>query len=179
MKRLGERIKKKRELQHIQLNDLARRVGISPSALSQIEKAKATPSILTLKHIAVSLNTTVGELIGEFENLSQNPLISKADIKFVEKSNDGTEMFLLSNLEKKKNMETYLLRFVSGSSIDGLFANLKGQVFCHVLSGEFQFFLDEVDYQLLPGDSFYFDTLLSHRVSLHKADAGELLWINA
>lgn len=32
MNRLGERIKKKRENQKIQLNDLARRAGISPSA---------------------------------------------------------------------------------------------------------------------------------------------------
>jgi XRE family transcriptional regulator, regulator of sulfur utilization len=54
MKRLGERIKRKRESLHMQLNELAKKVGISSSALSQIEKAKAFPSVITLKSIADS-----------------------------------------------------------------------------------------------------------------------------
>ena len=85
MRRIGERIKRKRDLLNLQLNDLARKVGISPSALSQIEKAKAFPSIITLKSIAENLHTTVGELIGENESLSNNPVVHKDDMKFVEK----------------------------------------------------------------------------------------------
>ena len=81
MKRLGERIRRKRESLHLKLNDLAGKVGISSSALSQIEKAKAFPSILTLKSIADCLHTTVGELIGENETLSKQPQIKYADKK--------------------------------------------------------------------------------------------------
>ncbi|MBV5343778.1 helix-turn-helix transcriptional regulator, partial [bacterium] len=62
MNRIGERVKRIREHKGLQLNDLAKRVGISPSALSQIEKAKTFPSIITLKLIADNLQTTVGEL---------------------------------------------------------------------------------------------------------------------
>ena len=65
MKRIGERIRQKRELLGLQLKVLSKKVGISSSALSQIEKAKAFPSIITLKSIAENLHTTVGELIGE------------------------------------------------------------------------------------------------------------------
>lgn len=57
----------------MQLNDLAKKAGISSSALSQIENAKAFPSILTLKTIADRLHTTVGEIIGEHEALLNNP----------------------------------------------------------------------------------------------------------
>lgn len=78
MKRLGERIRRKRESLHLKLNDVANRVGISSSALSQIEKAKAFPSILTLKTIADCLHSTVGELVGENETLSKQPLIKDA-----------------------------------------------------------------------------------------------------
>ena len=49
MNRIGERIKKKREQFNLQLNELAEKIGISSSALSQIEKAKSFPSIVTLK----------------------------------------------------------------------------------------------------------------------------------
>ena len=67
MNRLGARIKRKREMLSLPLSDLSKKVGISASALSQIENSKAFPSIVTLKSIANSLYTTVGELIGEHE----------------------------------------------------------------------------------------------------------------
>ncbi|HET6559095.1 MAG TPA: XRE family transcriptional regulator [Prolixibacteraceae bacterium] len=177
MKRLGERIKKKRENQKLQLNDLARRAGISPSALSQIENAKASPSIVTLKNIAECLHTTVGELIGENENLSQNPLITREEIKFIEKNASGSELYLLSNHDPLKRMETYLIRFAGNSDIEGFFPAHRGQTFCFVNEGTFVFHLDEVDYPLKKGDSFYFDTVLSHRVHLLNADRGELVWV--
>ena len=89
MKRLGERIKKRREFLKMQLNDLSKKVGISPSALSQIENAKAFPSIVTLKNIADSLHSSVGELIGENEMLAKNPIIRYKEKKFV-KDNEGS-----------------------------------------------------------------------------------------
>jgi transcriptional regulator with XRE-family HTH domain len=177
MNRLGERIKKKRENQKIQLNDLARRAGISASALSQIEKAKASPSILTLKHIAECLHTTVGELIGENENLSRNPLITKEEMKLIGKNESGSELYLLSDHDPSKKMETFLIRFVKNSDIQGLFHTHRGQAFCHVVEGNFEFHLDEILYHLKPGDNFYFDTVLSHRVQLTGAKKGELLWV--
>jgi transcriptional regulator with XRE-family HTH domain len=97
MKRIGERIRRKRDALSMQLNELAQKVGVSASALSQIEKAKAFPSIFTLKAIAENLNTTVGELIGENESLSKNPVVRKTEMKFVEITSGGTEVFLLSH----------------------------------------------------------------------------------
>ena len=177
MKRLGERIKKKRETLHLQLNDLAKRVGISASALSQIEKAKAFPTIVTLKNIADSLHTTVGDLIGENEMLSQNPLITSDERKFVKKNTAGSELFLLSHHDPLKQMETYLIRFKAASDISELFASSAGQVFCHVLKGVFAFHLDDEIYTLNPGDSFYFNTVLEHQVKLIGGEQGELLWV--
>ena len=177
MKRLGERIRKKRENQKIQLNDLARRAGISPSALSQIENAKASPSIVTLKNIAECLHTTVGELIGENENLSQNPLITREEIKFIEKNASGSELYLLSSHDPLNKMEAYMVKFKEHSDIQGLFTSHHGQAFCHVKEGTFGFHLDEIPYLLKPGDSFYFNTILSHRVNLIETPKGELLWI--
>lgn len=177
MKRLGERIKKKRELYNIQLNDLAKRVGISSSALSQIENAKSSPSIVTLKHIAECLNTTVGELVGENENLSQHPLVRFEEIKYLGANQNGSRLFSLSNHEPHKQMDTFLIRFAEKSTIEGLFSKHRGQVFCFVSEGIFKFHLDEVEYELRKGDNFYFDAVLSHRVQLSEGTFGELLWV--
>jgi XRE family transcriptional regulator, regulator of sulfur utilization len=179
MKRLGERIKRKREFQNIQMNDLAKRVGISASALSQIEKAKASPSIVTLKSIADNLNTTVGELIGENENLSQHPLISNGRAEFVDENTSGSQIFLLSNHGQHKLMETYLIKFVPHSDIQNIINSNKGQAFCYVLSGNYNFNLDDSNYVLNPGDSFYFDLLLPYSVNLISESNGEMIWIIA
>ncbi len=73
---MGRRIKKKREVFGFLVKELSAKIGVTPSLISQIEKGKAFPSIVTLKKIAVALHTTVGELIGENENLSQHPLLN-------------------------------------------------------------------------------------------------------
>jgi transcriptional regulator with XRE-family HTH domain len=177
MKRLGERIRKKRELLNLHLGDLAKKVGISSSALSQIETAKAFPSIVTLKCIADNLHVTVGELIGENEALSQNPLITEAQINFVERNGSGTELFLLSHHDQLKQMEPYILKFSHGSDIDGLFPPHSGQTFCHVLNGSFVFALDEVEYVMNAGDNFYFNTVLPYRVKSTDVNGGRLLWV--
>ena len=111
MIRLGGRIKRKRENLSMPLSELSRKVGVSISALSQIENAKAFPSVVTLKTIADSLFTTVGDLIGENDTLTKNPLIKSDEIKFVKANSSGTNLFLLSHHESGKQMEPYLLKF--------------------------------------------------------------------
>lgn len=178
MKRIGERIKRKREQMGLQLNDLAKKVGISPSALSQIEKSKAFPSIITLKSIAENLQTTVGELIGENESLSNNPVVRKEDIKFIERNISGSEFYFLSNHDLNKHMDTYLIRFIKNSDIEGFFKNNNGQFFCHVLCGEIEFYLDNQQYFLHSGDNIYFNS--KHPFTArNKSDVGELLLISS
>jgi len=177
MKRIGERVKRKRELLNLQLNDLAKKVGISSSALSQIEKAKAFPSINTLKLIADNLHTTVGELIGENETLSNFPVIKKDEMKFVEQNETGAEIFLLSHHDISKQMDTYFVRFQTGSDSSGLFTNHHGQHFCYIVTGEIHFSLDEKKYSLSKGDSMYFDYKNLHRFLNQSENITEILWI--
>lgn len=177
MKRIGDRIKSRRELLDLKLTDLAKKVGVSSSALSQIEKAKAFPSIFTLKTIAEHLHTTVGELIGENEILSNNPIVLRNDIKFVEKNTSGTEIFLLSHHDIHKQMDTYLVRFENGSNMEGLFSNIFAQIFCYVASGNVQFELDDKKYSLGVGDSLYFNSKSKYHVTNQVDQLSELLFI--
>jgi len=177
MKRIGERINSKRKQLNLQLNDLAKKVGISPSALSQIEKAKAFPSIITLKAIAENLYTTVGELIGENETLSKNPVVHRDEMKFVEKNSTGTELFLLAHHDLNKQMETYFVRFVPGSDLVDLFTASSGQVFCYMVSGEINFSLNSKNYLLQVGDSFYFNSKIPYTVLNNTDNVCELVWI--
>lgn len=179
MNRIGERIKKKRELLKLHLNELAEKVGISSSALSQIEKSKSFPSILTLKSIAENLHTTVGELVGENESLGNNPVVCKRDIKYIDQNKSGTIIYLLSNHDLNKQMDTYLVRFAKASGIEGFFTNAFGQIFCHVLSGEVRFDLEGKSYLLKQGDNIYFNAKASHDAINNYEGVSELLWVQS
>ena len=83
MKKLGERIKKRRNQLELSLMELAKKIDVTSSLLSQIENGKAYPSIVTLKSIADAINVTVSELIGENETCVNNPVIQKTARKLV------------------------------------------------------------------------------------------------
>jgi transcriptional regulator with XRE-family HTH domain len=160
MKRLGERIKRKREEHRMRLNELAAKVGVSSSALSQIEKAKAFPSIVTLKSIADNLHTTVGELIGEHEALSNNPLVRYNEVCFIEGNDNGCSSYLLSNHGPNKQMDTLLLKFAPGANSEKILKPHPGQTFLFALEGDITVELDGNSFHLKEKDSFY---LNSHR----------------
>jgi len=182
MRRLGERIRKRREILNLPLNDLAKRVGITPSALSQIENAKSFPSIVTLKAIAEHLKTTVGDLIGENELMGKNPILKKQDVKLIEKCGDGVEIFLLSQPDAGKYMDAYMIKIQPRAHIDAETFHLfvpktHHQIFCHILSGNFVIILNEVQYSLNPGDNVYFVQTMFETLANSANTAGEMLWI--
>ncbi len=60
---LGTRLRAERLRQGMSLREMARRLGISPSALSQIETGKAQPSVSKLFDIVNLLNTSLDGLL--------------------------------------------------------------------------------------------------------------------
>ncbi len=155
MYRMGERIKKNRKKTGIQLSELAKIVRVSPSCLSQIENAKSFPSIVTLKKIADALNTTVGSLIGENENLSNNPLVKNNEKKFVEEISKGVKLYLLSHHDVNKQMETFFIKFNKGAFIDNLLEQHPGQTFFYLINGKIEITLKSKNFILDKGSCFY------------------------
>jgi len=60
---LGKRLREAREGRNIGLRELARRLGVSPSLISQIETGKSEPSINTLFAIVGELELPVNEIV--------------------------------------------------------------------------------------------------------------------
>lgn len=175
MNRIGERIKNKREQLGLQLNELAKKVGVSSSALSQIEKSKSFPTIITLKSIAEHLNTTVGELIGENESFQNHPVFRHDESVLIDNNASGTEIYTLSQTDLSKQMETFIMCFQKDSDSVGLFKQLTGQIFGYLLNGELQFEIDNKSYVIQPGDSIYFNAKRNFRLQNISDESSELL----
>jgi len=62
---VGERIRDRRQSLNMSVRELARRLTLSPSLISQIERGKATPSVATLYAITTELKLSLDELFSE------------------------------------------------------------------------------------------------------------------
>jgi transcriptional regulator with XRE-family HTH domain len=63
--RIGGKLREQRERRGITLRELARRVGVSPSLVSQIELDRVNPSVSTLWAIVTELGMTMSDVFGE------------------------------------------------------------------------------------------------------------------
>jgi transcriptional regulator with XRE-family HTH domain len=175
---MGIRIKKKREAMGFLVKDLSAQIGVTSSLISQIEKGKAYPSIVTLKKIAVALQTTVGELIGEHENLSQNPLLKPNERRFVKNNKSGTSLHMLSYHDPSKQIEPYIIQFSKNSTSKGIMTSkFPGQEFCYVIKGSFEVIVNKIHYNLNDGDGFYFNSKQPHLFKNMSNKDAEILWI--
>jgi transcriptional regulator with XRE-family HTH domain len=177
MNRLGGRIRNRREALHMSLGEVAQMAGISSSALSQIENAKAFPSIITLKAVADALHITVGELIGENETIKHSPLLMQKERLFIKENSTGARLFSLSHRESGKQMGTYMIEIPPNSNTDEFFAEHRGQEFCHILKGEVHFELDKKTFVAAEGDSLYYNSFKHHQASNKKNEKALLLWV--
>lgn len=64
-KKIGGSIAAIRKLTGWTQGDLAERIGVETETVSRFERGATLPSLVTLQKLAVALNTTMGDLIGE------------------------------------------------------------------------------------------------------------------
>src|SRR3954464_6207954 len=75
--KVGARLRAAREDLGISLRELARRVGVSPSLVSQIELDRVNPSVSTLYALVMELGLTMGDVFGDAaQRAGQAPLVS-------------------------------------------------------------------------------------------------------
>ena len=108
MSSIGERIKKSRNDKGLSLRELASRVDLSASFLSQIEQGKASPSIENLKKIATSLDVKVSYLIEDEEETKNMEVVKRNERKYIESVDSNTKMALLTTSNIDKTMEPIL-----------------------------------------------------------------------
>src|SRR5262245_62913668 len=63
--KVGSRLRTERERLGIGLRELARRVGVSPSLVSQIELDRVNPSVSTLYALVTELGMTMSDVFGD------------------------------------------------------------------------------------------------------------------
>ena len=154
MSQLGMNIKAERKRQNISLQELASRVQVSTSFLSQIENGKNEPSLTTLKRISTCLGVTVSKLLGEDESV-RLMMIKKESRHRLTNLGDGLEIEFISAFDPAQVMEACIHVLTPDGQSGKVPYTHAGQEIFFVLEGRIKLNVDDEVMEMEEGDSYY------------------------
>src|SRR6188472_3196430 len=178
--RVGARLRAERERRGISLRELARRVGVSPSLVSQIELDRVNPSVSTLYALVTELGMTMSDVFGE----------ERPSVRVVRASTERPETRRVINLASGVRWERltphrdgeveflYVVYPVGAASCpeDALMTH-GGKEYGYVVSGTLGVRVGFEEYELGPGGSIAFDSSSPHRLWAVGDEPVDAIWV--
>lgn len=176
---IGTRLREERERVNISQRELARRIGLSASLISQIESGQSKPSVSTLYSIVTELGVSVDDVFrgsnghaGAGHGHNEEPA-SSSDLGPVVRSDERHVIDLASGVRWERLTShqhedvdfLHVIYDVGGSSAsDTMMMRHPGREYGIVVSGRLGVQLGFDQYELEPGDSIGFDSTQPHRL---------------
>ena len=182
---LGRRLRAERLGQGMGLREMARRLGISASALSQIETGKAQPSVSKLFDIVNLLGVSVDGLLAGPDGLQAVVGRGQKGFFSLQRADDHETLELESGVLWSRltagsfpGVEFLHVEYRPGacSSVDGTFMRHAGQEFGYLLAGRLRVDVGFDSHQLGPGDSISFPATTPHRLRNDGPDPAHAIW---
>ena len=177
---IGRRIRKIRQEKKISQVQLAEKIGVTPSTISQVESNSISLSLLTLLRLTKVLNVPVGALFDEKHTAGSNFLFRvkyRSPIKigdFSQKEIMG-ELVIPANVKDKT--EAYLLNISPGALFNRHFFVHKGEELGFLFSGVLELEMREKKYVMNEGDIIHLTSDVPDRWENNSDKTAEILWI--
>lgn len=183
---IGDRLREERVRSGLSQRELARRLGLSASLISQLESGMSKPSVGTLYAIVTELGVSLDRII-RGEEFSQSTVVGNGN---------GTAGMLVHpgerrTIELESGVRWEQLTAGTEDDIDFLHATYEvggastpdtslmrhhGREFGYVMRGVLGIQIGFEEYELHPGDSIAFDSTRPHRL-FNKGDVPvEAIW---
>src|ERR1041384_7168182 len=169
---LGTRLRQLRTRKSLSLAEVARAVGVSVGFLSAVERSQMSASVGTLRKLARFYKTKILDFFDPSE--SKSPLVSPPNRKVLE-AGPGVRMELLA--WGKTVMDPHLFRIAPRAGSGESYSH-EGEEFLFVLRNQLIISVEDEEYLLKTGDSFYFDSTTRHRWRNPGTKETSVLWIN-
>jgi transcriptional regulator with XRE-family HTH domain len=184
--KVGSRLREERERLGIGLRELARRVGVSPSLVSQIELDRVNPSVSTLYALVTELGMTMSDVFvatppGEQERVIRplgDGLAERPETRRVINLASGVRWERLTR-ESDPDVEfLYVVYPVGAASCppDALMTH-GGREYGYVTSGTLGVQVGFEEYELGPGGSIAFDSSSPHRLWAIGDEPVHAVWL--
>jgi transcriptional regulator with XRE-family HTH domain len=174
---VGSRLREVRRGQHRTLREVAEAAGISESFLSQVERARVSASVATLRRIAVVLGVTVGDLFQETS--SRQPTVLRAESRPTLTFGVFGRKFHLHTAPDRA-FDSLLGEFDPGGSTgDEPYSHGDSEEFMLILEGAAEFHLGGETISLGPNDSMVYQSSVPHRLVADPDLGARVLWITS
>jgi transcriptional regulator with XRE-family HTH domain len=191
---IGDRLRRERAERGLSLRELARRLDVSPSLVSQIETGKIQPSVRTLYAMVSELGVSLDEVFhpksgvrverrhgsaaGTLMPAETAGHVQRADSRPVVDLESGVTWERLT-ARNEPGVEFLLTLYPPGSESGPADALVRhtGREFGIVLKGTLGLTVGFDEYTLESGDSVFFDSTVPHRLHNDGDETVEAVWV--
>jgi transcriptional regulator with XRE-family HTH domain len=185
--KVGSRLRQEREERGMSLRELARRVGVSPSLVSQIELDRVNPSVSTLYALVSELGMTMSDVFGDGAKATprvrrshrdDDGLVTHADARRVINLASGVRWERLTP-RSDPDVEFLHVTYPVGaeSCPEDALVTHGGREYGYVTSGTLGVCVGFDEYELGPGSSIVFDSSSPHRLWAIGDEPVEAVWL--
>lgn len=175
---IGARLRAERTKAGISQRELARRLGLSASLISQLESGLSKPSVGTLYAIVTELDLSLDKLLrgdehprrddsdhgSDEDNGRRNPLVHPENRKAIDLASGVRWEQLTADTEEGVDFLLAIYEVGGASTPDESLMRHHGREYGYVVSGRMGIQLGFDVFQLEPGDSIAFDSTAPHRL---------------
>lgn len=188
---IGDRLRQERVRAGLSQRELARRVGLSASLISQLESGLSKPSVGTLYALVTELDVSLDRVIrgeaytpdGNGQPVAQppgakiGPLVHPADRQVIDLDSGVRWEELTSETEDGVDFLEAIYEVGGASTPDESLMRHNGREYGYVISGSLGVRIGFEEHTLNPGDSIAFDSTSPHRL-YNKGDVPvHAIWV--
>lgn len=183
----GATLRAQREERGLTLRELARRIGVSASLISQIERDKVNPSVSTLYALVRELGLTMGDLFAgdesatpEAQSLSTTPagpVVGTDDRVVINLASGVTWERLTPKSDSGVEFLHVIYEAGSESCPENSLVHHGGKEYGYVISGRLGVRIGFDEYALGPGDSVSFHSSSPHRLWAIGDERVTAIWV--
>lgn len=161
-KRLGNKIRKLRISKGMNLTVFAKKIGKTPSYLSQVERGMASPSIMALREIAKALNVPMFYFL--IDDRKQSIIVRKNKRKVLQFSKSHLTYELLSP-DVSNRIQMIRTRIEIGASSCSKPLSHESEECTLVMEGKMKIEIGDDFFVLEEGDSIYYLASIPHKIT--------------
>jgi transcriptional regulator with XRE-family HTH domain len=188
---LGAKIRAERAKAGMSVRELARRVEVSHSLISQIERGNVTPSVGTLWSIATVLGLSVADLFSDVQGNAERDdgrggsgaksgpgPVQPHETRSIIRLAEGVQWERLTTGPDEEVDFVYVVYPVGSSSCDGdALIRHGGREFGYVISGRLGVQIGFDEYEVGPDDSISFESTTPHRLYAIGDEPVNAIWM--
>ncbi len=174
---IGTYLKQLRLEKGYTLNDVAVKLNLSASFLSQLENMKLSPSLDSLEKLLSFYAINLSDFFKQVEQ-RRYIIVKKGDETALDVSSGVVKLTPLASKLQNNSLETIIVEFIRSAVIETavLPTNINGERMIYVMKGKISIIIDNENKQkLFTGDSINYKSYIPCTISTEDDDAAEIL----